>query len=265
MSISVTHNFVSAVGDDAIAEAAGEVLPSHWNEAHVVSGAATAEQGALADSALQAFESDFFTFSKDTGKGIRVDTTTPTFGWHDIIGLLLPDQQGANAPTLAAFIGGNVRRFAFSATDKADCEFHIPHDYAAGTDLYIHAHWSHNGTAISGNLVLSFSSTYAKGHNQAAFGAEKTVTLTYATVDIATTPRYQHRIDEVQLSTSGGSATLLDTDLLEPDGVIGVNLTATTIPTITGGAPNEPFIFFVDVHYQSTGIPTKQRAPDFYV
>ena len=209
--------------------------------------------------------SDNIILNKAPGFGLKVDTAIPTFGWRDIIGFMLPDTGGANAPTLSTFRGGLIRRFAYSATDKMDCEFHIPHDYVPGTDVFIHIHWGHNGTAISGNLVVTFAHTYAKGHNQQIFPVEKSVVLTYATTNIATTPRWIHRIDEVQLSSNGGSATLMDSAQLEPDGIIGVDMTVTTIPTITGGAPNEPFIFFCDLHYQSTGIPTKQKAPNFYV
>lgn len=208
---------------------------------------------------------DGLTINKASGNGIKVDTDTPTFGWRDLRGFMLPDTVGLNAPTLSTFIGGSVRRFAYTANDKMDLEFHIDHDYAMGTDTFIHIHWGHNGTAISGNFVVSFVYTYAKGFNQGIFSAEKTVTMTYNTVNIATTPRYAHRIDEIQLSSNGGSATLLDSALIEPDGVIGVNMTVTSTPTITGGSPNEPFIFFCDIHYQSTNIGTKQKAPNFYV
>lgn len=57
---------------------------------------------------------------------------------------------------------------------------------------------------------------------------------------------------------------MMDSSSIEPDGVICINLTMTTIPTITGGANNKPCIFFVDLHYQTTNIGTKQKAPNFY-
>jgi hypothetical protein len=202
--------------------------------------------------------------NKASGSGLKVDTSVPTFAWRDLEGIIYPDQQGVNAPTLSAFIGGSVRRYAFSATDKVDCEFHIPHDYAMGTDLYLHVHWAHNGTAISGNFVGTFAYTYAKGHNQANFSTEKSQTVTYNTVDISTTPRYRHRIDEIKLTDGTGSGNYLNVADMEPDGVIGVNYTQTTIPTITGGSPNEPFVFFIDLHYQTSNIGTKQKAPNFY-
>src|SRR5258708_37669136 len=38
MTISVKHSFISAIADDPAAAAAGEVLPSHWNAAHAITG-----------------------------------------------------------------------------------------------------------------------------------------------------------------------------------------------------------------------------------
>lgn len=202
---------------------------------------------------------------KEQATGIKVDDETPTWGWRDLIGYMIVDSSGANAASLVPFDGGLVRRWAFSATDKEDFEYHIPHDYVPGSDLFIHFHWAHNGTAINGPIVATLAYTYAKGHNQANFSAEKTTTITYNTVNIATTPRIRHRIEETPLSTPGGSATLLNTNDIEPDGVIGLNFTMTTIPSISGGSPNLPFVFFVDVHYQSTNMATKQRSPNFYI
>ncbi len=62
MSITVTHNFVSGIADDPAAAAAGEVLPSHWNHTHVVTG----EQISLTN------DTDFYvatTGSDTTGDG----------------------------------------------------------------------------------------------------------------------------------------------------------------------------------------------------
>ena len=54
---------------------------------------------------------------------------------------------------------------------------------------------------------------------------------------------------------------MLDTDLLEPDGVVlmRVFLSANTMAGAT-----DPFMHYCDLHYQSTGIGTKQKTPDFY-
>jgi hypothetical protein len=199
---------------------------------------------------------------KASGVGIKVDTTIPTYPYRDITGVML--SSGGAAPSLTAFRGGSVRSYNFATNNTVDIAFHLPHDYAPNTDLFVHYHWAHNGTAISGNIVTTIAYTYAKGHNQAIFDVEKTQTMTYNTVNIATTPRWSHRLVEVQLSTPGGSASLLDTSLMEPDGIIGLNFVMTTPPSITGGSPNTPFVFFIDLHYQSTGVGTKNKAPNFY-
>lgn len=205
------------------------------------------------------------TIEKSSGTGVLIDTSAPTYCWKDLIGHIIPRLSGGPAPTLNAFNGTNVLSYAFAAGDVIDqITMHIPHDYVPGTDIYLHLHWGHNGTAISGNFVVNWYHLYAKGHQQAVFTAEKNITQTIAT-SIGTYPRYQHNITEFQLSTPGGSATLMDTSVLEPDGILIISLIATTIPTITGGTPNQPFIFFADVHYQSTNVGTKQKAPNFYV
>ncbi|MHA1221126.1 MAG: hypothetical protein ACTSQB_05280, partial [Candidatus Heimdallarchaeota archaeon] len=188
----------------------------------------------------------------------------PTYPWRDLIGLIRPDPSGANAPATKAFMGGLVRGLAYGTGDKIDMDFHIPHDYAKGTDLYIHVHWGHNGTGISGNNVMTLGYTYASRSNTPAiaFVAEKSDVVT-VTTDITNFPQYCHSVDEIQLTDSGGTGNRLDTDSIEVDGIIKVNFTQTTLPTITGG-DSEPFVFTVDIHYQSTGIGTKAKAPDFY-
>lgn len=219
--------------------------------------------GARNITGQQEFE-DTIVLPKTSGKGIKVDTTTPTYGWKDLLGIIQPKTSGVGSPTLETFRAGQVRRFCYAAGEDGDGEFHIPHDWAPGTDLYIHVHWGHNGTAISGSLVINWYFTYAKGHNQANFSAEINATQTISTPDIATVPQYRHRIDEFQLSAASPSTSQLDTDDIEPDGLIMYHWDVTTIPTITGGAPNKPFLFYIDLHYQTTNMPTKQKAPNFY-
>jgi hypothetical protein len=199
---------------------------------------------------------------KTSGQGVQVDTASPTYGWRDLEATEFPDPVGADAPQFSTFLT-NIRAYSYGAADKMDMRFHIPHDWVPGTDLFIHHHWSHNGTAISGNAVINSWCTFAKRASE-IFPAAKNQTMTYATVNIATTPRYIHRVDEVQLSSAGGSATLLDTSLIEVDGIILCGVIFTTIPTITGGAPNEPFLFRTDIHYQSSNIGTKAKAAPFY-
>lgn len=200
---------------------------------------------------------------KTKGIGTKIDLASPTWPWRDLEGFILPREAGVGSPTLLVFRGGAVREYAFAANDQIDCRFHIPHDYVPDSDLFLHVHWGHNGTNISGSLVVNFAATYAKGHNQADFSAEIAPILSVSTPNIATVPQYRHRIDEIQLSAVSPSATQLDSNDIEVDGLILLNVKTATIPSITGGAA-KPFIFYVDLHYQSTGLGTKAKSPDFW-
>ena len=201
-------------------------------------------------------------FPKDAGVGVKIENG---YGWKDLIGDVSPRPGSSAAPTQKNFMS-TIRGWAYAANDQFDCTFHVPHDYAPGTDLFVHAHWSHNGTTISGSLKIDLNVTYAKGHQQQVFATPKVLSINPTGLSISTTTQYYHRVDEVQLSTSGGSSTLLDTTQIEVDGIILISGTVSTIPSISGSSSgtNSPFIFTVDLHYQSTGLPTKNKTPNFY-
>lgn len=194
---------------------------------------------------------------KTSGIGIKVDTATPTFGWKDLIGPIFVRTTGGNPPNWAVY-RTNIYQYQFAVNNECWNEFHIPHDYLPGSDLYIHVHWSHtSATVTSGSVTFTFDITYAKGHNQAAFPATKTTTVTQT----ASTTQYQHMIAETVMTTSGGSASLTDSSIIEVDGLILVrtSLSGNTI----NGTPT-PFVHYVDIHYQSTQMSTKNKAPNFY-
>jgi hypothetical protein len=196
---------------------------------------------------------------KTSGIALKIDGG---YGWRDLVGNVIPRATGLNAPTLKNYIG-SIRLFSYAAGDLGDLTFHIPHDYAPGTDMYIHIHWGHNGTAITGTFLVDIAATYSKGFNQTTFHTPITVSMTASSLNTTNTPQYAHRIDEVQLSAAG-STSLLNTNNLEIDGLILVTFTATTIPSISGGNSTTPFIMSIDIHYQSTGLATKNKAPSFY-
>ena len=184
-------------------------------------------------------------------------------GWKDLLGAVRPKITGAGSPTLAV-LTGNVKAFNYAVGEEGDNDYHLPHDYLPGSDLFLHPHWTHNGTNISGSFAMDIFMTYAKGHQQASFHAEKILTITDSALTIANTPSLFHRIPEMQMSTPGGSASQLDTDILEVDGMIILHYDVTAIPTITGGT-GKPFILTLDIHYQSTNLTTPQKAPNFYL
>jgi len=204
---------------------------------------------------------DDLVIDKASATGIKVDLTTPTFPWHDMLGEVITRTTGAGTPTFNTY-RGNVNQYSFVVSDAIHIAYHVPHDYAPGTDLHIHYHWSHIGTLVTGGTVTWRAEiSYAKGHNQAAFSAPVTLDLS----PTASTTQYQHLISEVQMSAAAPSGSQIDTDNIEPDGVIlvKVSLNANAI-TVSGGLAPDPFLHFVDIHYQSTNVGTKQKAPDFY-
>ena len=140
--------------------------------------------------------------------------------------------------------------------------FHFPHDYVLGTDIFIHAHWSHSSTLVTGGSVtIGFELSYSKGHNQQAFATP----ITIVELQNASTTQYQHLVCEALASTPGGAAALLDTAQLEPDGlVIGRVFVDSNSLTVASGPVPDIFIHTVDIHYQSTGVATKNRAPPFW-
>ncbi len=205
----------------------------------------------------------FVVFPKASGSGIKVDTATPTFGFADIIGDQFAKNTGGTKPVLTAY-NGVINGWKFSAGDEAYMTFHIPHDYVLGTEIFLHVHWSHIGTFVNGGTVtFKATSIYAKAHNQAAFTSSPAVGTFTGT---ASTTQYQQILSEASYSASTPSGIQVDQDLLEPDGVIEMTfeLDANNM-TVSEGAVPDPFIHYVDLHYQTTGIiGTKDKAPDFY-
>ena len=199
-----------------------------------------------------------FVLPKTSGNGIKVDNTTPTFGWRDLLGDIFARNTGASKPNFITY-RDTLRDYQFQVGDEEYLKFHIPHDYVAGTDIFLHVHWSHNSALVTGGTVtFAYEISYSKGHNQAAFGASVGTTF----VGTASTTQYQQIITEVQISAGAPNGNQIDSDDLEPDGVIicRIELNANNM----SGDPPEPFIHYVDIHYQSTNIATKDKVPDFY-
>ena len=200
-----------------------------------------------------------------SGSGFKVDMDTPVYPWRDLEGLIYPDPANpAAAPTVALFRTG---LYAYSYTDGDQCHFsfHMPHDWAPGTDLFLHVHWAHNATGVAANtLTWAFVMSFAKGFAQEVFSVPITPSITYAMVNLTTTPQYQHKITEIQLSAASPTAAQFDTDNLEVDGMfIGTMTMGVPAGSFSGGTPDEAiYIFTIDLHYQSTGIGTKQKSPN---
>ena len=261
----LTDTFINATGDtmtgdltlSTLASMSGNLLTTDVN-------------GKLLDSGVNK-DTPVFTGDVETqgnlimpgisGVGIKLDTTTPTYGWRDITSDINIRGTGGNDPTWAVFrtdISGNISAYQFDASDECWINFHIPHDYVPGSEMYIHTHWGINGTAITtGSMVWGFNATYSTRNDVTidVFPAVTTVTATHnaATVNI---PQYAHVVTETQLTTGGGT---LGGKVIEVDGILLVR-----VYTSSNTLGQEPFVFFADLHYQSTNLATKNRAPSFY-
>lgn len=241
-----------------------------WNATPIVQPANTvAINDVLVNAGMQASGgtatlSTTLILPKTSGVGIKVDTTTPTYPWQDIVSQFHTRTSGGATPTFGVYNGTSIYAYSLSnaATQELFVEFHIPHDYVPGSELYIHVHWSQTtvdtGGAASapGDAKFSFDCLYAKGHAQQAFPAA--VTTVSVTQTASATVR-MHQIAEVQLTTTGA----IGGNAVEPDGILLCRLwrnpadAADTLNVV-------PYAHFCDLHYQSTGIGTKQKAPPFW-
>jgi hypothetical protein len=185
---------------------------------------------------------------------------TPTFGFRDLLGQVVVSNTGATKPSHLIY-RDTLRAYNFAEGDEEYFEFHIPHDHVPGTDIFLHVHWSHISALVTGGtVVFEYETSYAKGHNQAPFPASVSGTVT----GTATTVQYQHVLSEIQLSADPPSGSQIDTVDLEPDGIIMMRFGVQTNSITSSGAVPDPFIHYVDIHYQSTNMATKDKAPNFY-
>lgn len=229
-----------------------------WNGAalHITANTLNIKVGSTIRLNANSVSSNVFVVSSHTGFGMKVNQNAPTYPWVDLLGYVQRDEAGgSNRPTMTKF-KGNVQMFQFALNDQCFNVFHIPHDYVPGSDIYFHVHWAANTVVANSQTGVTFTceATYAKGHGQQAFSNNVTVSVsnTYH-------GKYVHMISETKLSANNGTGGKLISNHLEPDGVI---LTRTALTTNNMGV--NPFVFYVDLHYQSTNIGTKNKSPNFY-
>lgn len=195
----------------------------------------------------------------DTDKGILLNKANPVYPYQKIKGGFRARLSGAKVPTLSIFRDGVYRNYFYRTGSNAYAEFLIPYDYVFNTDLFLSLYWSHNGTSISGTFTISVYFNFAKGFNQEIFPAETLSSYSISTPNIETIPRYSLRTEDLQISSLTPNANQINSNILQPGGVLLVALTVNTIPTISGGSINRPCIFDLVLSYQSktTGLVNK--------
>lgn len=220
---------------------------------------------------------DSLVINKASGNGIKVDTASPTWGWRDKEGSITVKGTGTNNPAWAAYRtsgSASISAFLFAngASEKeAWIEFHMPHDWVPGTDLYIHAHWSQivvdtgGAAGVPGVCEWVFDISYADGHGTAGGAADPFIApITRTITQQASTTQYGHMIAEVQVSNNGGTGGMLDSATLQVDGLLLVRIHRDSAH-VNDTLNQDVYLHFVDIHYQSTNVGTKQKAPNFYV
>ena len=218
-------------------------------------------------------------FNKASGNGIQVDPASPGYGWRDITGAIeTRTAAGGGAAAIPDYVAyrGMIYEWRFGTNAPANhlhetfINYHIPHDYAPGTDLFVHVHWSQNvvdtggAAGVPGVAKWYFDISYADGHGTAGGTADPFISpITVSVTQQGSTTQYGHMIAEVQFSNAGGSGGLLDSNTIRVDGLILTRIYRD--PTdVADTLDQDAFVHFCDVHYQSTSIGTKQKSPDFY-
>ena len=192
------------------------------------------------------------TYSELDGNFSDLDTRT-SFGWRDNV-IQLIGRGGATEPPMQLF-KDNIYMAAFSQNDMQEgfASFHIDHDYAMGTNMYPHIHWSCNTTS-TGTVRWGFEYTLAKGHQQMVF----TPAVTVYKEQYCDGTQYKHYVAEVS------DADVIPFTYLEPDTIILMRVFRdATHPNDTLDA--QAFGVCVDLHYQVDRATTKNKAPNFYV
>jgi hypothetical protein len=194
-------------------------------------------------------------------RGIQVyRNQLKNYVWRDKEGLIIPD---ANK-SLTLFNTANYG-YKLDEGESVACLFHMPHEWVQGSDIYLHPHWGHNGTGLSGNWVWTVNLSYA--HRAAAgssavpvFAETDSAPISITSPTMTTHPRYCHAVNEILIANKGATGgALLDTNQMATDGIILATFTLTTEPTIGTG---HTYFFTGDLHYQANPFGTSQKDPD---
>jgi hypothetical protein len=178
-------------------------------------------------------------------------------GWKDLTASI-DSHGGSTGPTWKKFRDG-LYLYAFPSNSPREilAHFHIPHDYALGTKIYPHIHFTVNSNR-SGYVKIGFEYSIAKGHNQGTdsiFDSSKLIFVTQYINGIE--DRYKHFIVEVSDNAA------IEANLLEPDTIVLMRIFRDA-NSQDDTYEADVFGITVDVHYQSDKESTKNKKPNFF-
>jgi len=184
--------------------------------------------------------------------------TGNTLGFSDLKGIYTAPTGGGTAPTIENFDGDSD--IGFNASDTITFKFHIDHVDVVGGDKFLHIHVGiASGTIASvSNLVIT-AVVQHRYHNLLGSGeplrtgseASKTFTFTLTPAEINSTAGETWVVEQL-IAQSGGSASLLNSDLWLTDDDITVTSTVTTMPTFLGGTSQKFRFPHCDLHRRVT-------------
>lgn len=177
--------------------------------------------------------------------------------WRDLTAPITQNSGvGISTPNWETFVG-EYSAMLFIATKVQSIQvcFHVNHDYALGTDIFPHVHWSPKVSGETGTVRWGIELMIAQGHQQDSFIAPSDISYIEQAATGNTTDPFVHMVAE---STTG----LYDARL-EPDTLIYCRVFRDT------GHPNDTagdvYGLTVDLHHQIDEIGTVSKSPDFYV
>ena len=177
-------------------------------------------------------------------------------GWNDLVQPVIVRSGAPSAPSIGLFRDG-IWAYEFSPTDLNECfvNFHLGHDYVAGSMVYPHVHWSPSTTS-TGTVRWCFEYTWARrGDSTGQLNFPATQTLVIES-NIASNSQYKHMVNE---STDGNG---IPGSTMETDALVLCRVYR------DGAHPNDTFpdvvsLLTADIHYQSNTKSTPLRTPPF--
>lgn len=200
---------------------------------------------------------------KNTNTGILIDIATPTWGWRDITSAIFV-RGSVNAAVVSQYRGTLYDYQFTSGPSPKECfaNFHIPHDYVPGSNLYIHVHWSLPAAEANAKVKWNFDISYSARNRDGIYDTFKTPITTFV-IGTTCNATYGHKVSEVQFTGPTYTGSYLPVASIEVDGIILTRIyrdNADPLDTVTA----DPFCHFIDLHYQSTNLSTKDKAYPYY-
>lgn len=191
-------------------------------------------------------------WSTDLEIGGDILDTTP--GWSDLIGDVGGSVKQASPPTWVNYREG-IWAYQFKIGQQIWMNFHVPHSWSPGTNMYPHIHWTCNTLTAQGKRAkFGVEYTVAKRSQGHKFGPTTTIYL-----EDTLHEQYDHMITEVPLVDS------IPGELLEVDALVSMRVFRDTASQDDlGDLVDAPFIFYADLHYQLDRISTPNKEPNFY-